>query len=30
MSAFVPGFALLAVVALYTAWQDFRGEGKPA
>jgi len=30
MSAFAPGFALLAVVALYTAWQDFRGEGKPA
>ena len=30
MSAFAPGFALLAVVAFYTAWQDFRGEGKPA
>ena len=30
MSAFAPGFALLTVVALYTAWQDFRGEGKPA
>ncbi|HCJ28479.1 MAG TPA: TRAP transporter small permease [Pseudomonas sp.] len=30
MTAFAPGFALLALVALYTAWQDFRGEGKPA
>lgn len=30
MTAFAPGFALLAVVSLYTAWQDFRGEGKPA
>jgi len=30
ISAFAPGFALLAVVALYTAWQDFRGEGKTA
>ena len=30
MLAFAPGFALLALVSLYTAWQDFRGEGKPA
>lgn len=30
MIAFAPGFALLALVALYTAWQDFRGEDKPA
>ncbi|WP_415845192.1 TRAP transporter small permease [Stutzerimonas zhaodongensis] len=30
MAAFAPGFALLALVALYTAWQDFRGEGKSA
>jgi len=30
MTAFAPGFALLTAVALYTAWQDFRGEGKPA
>lgn len=30
MTAFAPAFALLSVVALYTAWQDFRGEGKPA
>ncbi|KJH81510.1 MULTISPECIES: TRAP transporter small permease [Pseudomonadaceae] len=28
MTAFAPGFALLALVALYTAWQDFRGKGQ--
>jgi TRAP-type C4-dicarboxylate transport system permease small subunit len=27
MSAFAPGFALLACVALYTTWQDFSGKG---
>lgn len=30
MSAFAPGFALLALVSLYTAWQDLNGEGNPA
>lgn len=30
MIAFAPGFALLALVALYTAWQDFRGEDRSA
>lgn len=29
MTAFAPGFALLSIVAFYTAWQDFRGEGRP-
>ncbi|WP_421682753.1 TRAP transporter small permease [Stutzerimonas urumqiensis] len=28
MSAFPPGFAVLALVALYTAWQDFSGKDK--
>lgn len=30
MLPFAPGFALLAIVALYTAWQDFSGKGAAA
>lgn len=28
MSAFAPGFALLALVSLYTAWNDLTGKGE--